>query len=190
MKATYTILPTTSAEIEKSRATADKLLTVLESWEVSTAEDEERAGGLLTSAHGRWRDLETLRKESVKPAVTAQKDINGLFRPALQAWDRVKKRTQQLISQSVAAREAANQARLELAAEGNVVALAQVEEVAPPAGVSYRGEVSIEIVDFDLIPREYLAVDWSKLKICARQGKPAPPGVRFVRGTKVVPTGR
>lgn len=188
--ATYTMLPATTQQIEESVATAQKLLTILDKWTLDTPEEEKKAASLLTSAHGKWKELDALRKKVVSPAVQAQRTVNDHFRPALQAWDQVKNRAKQLLAQAVKAREAVNQANLEAVAAGNSTALAKIKPVEAPAGVSYRDEVQINIIDFDLIPREYLAVDWSALKILAREGKPAPPGVEFVRATKVVPTGR
>jgi hypothetical protein len=188
--ATYTMLPATSEQIAESRQTAERLLAVVEKWQITTKEDENQAAQLMTGAHGRWKELETLRKQVVTPAVNAQRTINAHFKPALDAWKKAKSLAQQKMGEAVRVREEANRARIAAAAEGNAAALAQVTQIAPPPGVSYREETKIEIEDFDQIPREYLSVDWSKLKIMAREGKAAPPGVKFVRQPRVVPTGR
>lgn len=188
--ATYTMLPATSKEVDASRQLAESLLQVLDGWTITTTEDEGKASALLTSAHARWKELDALRKKVAKPAFDAQKTINDHFRPALTAWKKAKSEAQRVLAEAVERREAANQARVESAAVGNAAALAQIEEVAPPSGVSYREEVDIKIIDFDAIPREYLTVDWSHLKILVKEGKPAPPGVEFRRKAKVVPTGR
>lgn len=187
---TYTILPTTSKEIEESRQTAERLLAVIEQWNITTPEEEQQAAQVMTGAHERWKALEKLRKQAVTPAVQAQRDINGHFKPALNAWASAKQLAQKKMADSIRVREEANKARIAAAADGNAGALAQVKQIIPPAGVSYRGETKIEIMDFDEIPREYLTVDWSKLKIMARKGEPAPPGVRFTQQPRVVPTGR
>jgi len=188
--ATYTVLPATSAEVAASRETAENLIKVLESWAVETPEDEEKASAILASAHQRFKELDALRKKVAKPAFDAQKTINAHFKPALDAWKQAKTRVQRIMAEAVERREAANQARIALAAKGDAAALAQVESIEAPSGVSYREEVDIQIVDFDKIPRDCLTVDWSKLKIMVKNGEPAPPGVEFVRKKKVVPTGR
>ena len=190
IRGTFTVLPATSAEVAQSKETAEKVLDILKDWTLVTPEDEAKAAGLLASSHKRWKALDALRKSVAQPAYQAQRTINAHFKPALDAWQKAKAETQRAMQQAVTVRNAANQARIESAATGNASALAQMEDVAPPPGVSYREETHIEIVDFDKIPRDYLAVDWSKLKIMVKNGEAAPPGVSFTRKPKVVPTGR
>jgi hypothetical protein len=187
---TWAMLPATSKQVEESVALATQLQTVLEHMAVTTTEDEQNIANVVKEAHGRWKELDALRKSVTKPAVDAQRTINDHFKPALTAWDKAKKTGQRLLNDAAERREAANQARIEAAAAGSKVALAQIEETTPPAGMQHRREVDIEVVDFDVVPREYLAVDWSKLKIMAKKGEPPPPGVVFHYQTKVVPTGR
>lgn len=190
MLGTYTVLPMVRSEIEAATAQVARLLEALAGWTLTTPEDEEQAAQLLTKAHKRWKELEAVRKKALQPALTAQRDINDFFRPALDGWESVKDRVKKLLNEAVRAREAANQALLLQASKGDGAALAQVQETAPPSGIGYRDEVEIVIDDFDSIPRDCLTVDWSKLKIMARLGQPAPPGVRFVLKKKTVVAGR
>jgi len=183
-------LPATSQQVQVELETANRLLAVLQNWKLETPADVDKAGNLLTGAHERWKELEALRKSVAKPAYDAQKTINDHFRPALQAWLQAKNETKRVMQEYRQVQEAANQARIEAAAAGNAAALAQVQPVAPPAGVSYQEDIDIQVINFDLIPREWLAVDWSKLKIAARTGQAPPPGVTFTRKPKVVVTGR
>lgn len=188
--ATYVILPATREEITESLEMAQHLCNVLEHWTIKTPEDELSAAELLKSTHKRWKDLDTLRQSVTKPALDAQRTINDFFRPVLKEWLEAKNQTKRIMAQAVTERQVENQRSIEAAAQGSVEALAQIKDNTPPAGVSYQEEMKIEIEDFDKIPREYLAVDWSKLKIMAKAGEKAPPGVRFERRPRVVVTGR
>lgn len=186
----FVVLPETSQQVQESLATAQRLLGVLQNWKLETPADVTKAGELLTGAHERWKHLEEMRKTVAQPAYQAQKTINDHFRPALQAWLQAKNETKRVMQEHRQVQEAANQARIEAAAAGNAAALAQVQPVVPPAGVSYQEDIDIQVTNFDLVPREWLSVDWGKLKIAARQGQAPPPGVTFTRKPKVVVTGR
>jgi hypothetical protein len=186
----FTILPATTQQVQESFTTATGLLEVLQNWQLQTPEDVVKAGELLTGAHARWKALDELRKSVTQPAYQAQKTINDHFRPALDAWLRAKNETKRVMQEYRQIQEAANQARIEAAAAGNAAALAQVQEIVPPPGVSYQEDIDIQITNFDLIPREWLSVDWGKLKIAAHTGQAPPPGVTFTRKPKVVVTGR
>lgn len=186
----FTVLPTTSQQIQTELETAQRLLGVLQNWQLATPEDVTKAGNLLTGAHTRWKELDAIRKSVSQPAYDAQKTINDHFRPALQAWLQAKNETKRVLQEYRQVQEAANQARIEAAAAGNAAALAQVQPVEPPAGVSYQEDIDIQVTDFNLIPREWLTVDWSKLKIAARTGQAPPLGVTFTRKPKVAVTGR
>ncbi len=178
--ATYVILPAARGDVQKSADEAAELVKVLNTWDIVTPEDEEQAAGLLKEAHDRYKVLEQQRKEVVGPAVAAQKEINDLFRVATSGWNEAKGIVKRKLSELEARRQAENRRLLEEAAKGDAAALQKVQPAKPaPSGVAYRDEIKIEIVDENLIPREYLCIDWSALKIAARTGKPAPPGVEF-----------
>ncbi len=184
---TYVILPTTRGEVEVSTGQATELLGVLRTWKIETPEEEAQGAALLQEAHKQHKDLDDQRKEASKPALAAQREINNLFRPAINAWNEAKTLTKRLLTEAAARKEEANRAALAEVAKGHVEAMAQVAPAqAPPKGVAYRNEVEIKIIDENAIPREFLCIDWSALKIAAREGKPAPAGVEFVRVTTAV----
>jgi hypothetical protein len=178
--ATYVILPAARGQIMESANEAAQLLSVLKDWEIVTAADEEQAASLLSETHERHKALEKQRKEVVGPAVAAQREINDLFRVATKGWNDAKDLVKLKLTHLAARRQEEQRKLLEQAAQGDGAALAKMEPKPPaPAGVAYRPEVEIKIVDENAIPREYLCIDWSALKIAAREGKPAPPGVEF-----------
>lgn len=173
---TYTVLP--AVKLSASKEKAEHLLDALESWTITDNESAATAGSLLRQAHDEAKKLDKLRLEAGKPAREAQKDINNFFKPTIEAWTKAKTKVKGLLDDHRRAVDEANrQAMAELQPQAMVPA-PQVE------GVTYRNEVKIEIVDFDKIPREWLTVDWSKLKIHARQGGEAPEGVKFVQEQK------
>jgi hypothetical protein len=181
---TYTIVPAVRGEIEEAKAEADALLAALDSWQITSAEDEEQAGQIMKIAHERAKNLDAQRKKVVTPAVTAQRDINALFKPAIDAWTAAKNKANALLTAVVRARESANRDALAKAAGGDAAALGAVQEIAPTSGTALRDEIEIKIIDESLIPREYLCIDWSALKLAAKKGLQVP-GVEFVRKTKV-----
>jgi len=184
--ATYVVLPKEKTAVEASVKEVEALLSVLGTWSIKTEADEVQAAGLMKEAHARGLTLERQRKHAVAPAVIAQKTINDLFRPAIKGWAEAKTITKRLLTEAVAKREEANRACLAAAASGDTAALQELQTATPAAaGIAYRDDIHIEITDVNAVPREYMCVDWSRLKILAKKGGTAPEGVRFVRKTKV-----
>lgn len=177
---TFTLLPTTRKTLDEAEANATGLIDALASWAIATDEDAAQAGALLREVHDDHKRLDTMRKEAGKPAREAIKDINQFFKPVLDALSTAKGTLKGKLDEHQRAAQEARRVVLEQVAAGDAGALAQVAPSAPVAGVQYRSELDIQITDFDKIPREYLTVDWSKLKLRAREGKPAPAGVSFV----------
>jgi len=177
---TYTVLPATRAEVEVETNEALGLVEVLKGWTIETEEDAAQGAEVLKEAGSRWKALDEKRKKAVTPAVQAQREINDLFRGALQAWDEAKRRTKVLLTDRVQRIEEANRAAARAVAAGDASALGKIAPAPEqPKGLAQGNKVEIKILDFDLIPREYLCVDMSALKVAARAGKPAPPGVEF-----------
>jgi hypothetical protein len=181
---TYTDLP--SVQIQAKVDEANELLQVLETVEVQGPEQADQLGGLLKEVHREIKDLDTLRKEVGKPAREAQKDINDFFKPAIQAYTQAKDLVKEKLEAYARRVQEENQSALEQTAQGDTAALARIVPEAPAAGTSTRKELRIEVVNIDRIPREYLCVDYSALKILAKNGGEAPPGVEFRWIEKVV----
>jgi len=174
---TYTDLP--SVKIRAKVDEARQLLQVLETVEIQGPEQADQLGRLLKEVHRELKDLDALRKEVGRPARRAQKDINDFFKPAIRAYTEAKDLVKKKLEDYQCKVQEANQRALEQTAEGDTAALARMVPEVPAAGTSTRKELRIKVIDFDVIPREYLCVDYSALKILAKDGKPAPDGVEF-----------
>lgn len=181
---TYTVLP--AVKMKEATNKARGLLAALQTWDVVDAATEAQAGELLKQTHGEIKALDKLRLEVGKPARDAQKDINAFFEPPLKAYKEAKGLIKRKLEAHKRAIEQANRAAAEEAARGNIDALGEIVPDAAPAGVRYQDELVIKVVDFGKVPREYLCVDMSALKILARAGGEAPPGVVFERKSKAV----
>lgn len=184
---TYTDLP--AVKIREKTDEAKTLCSMLESVDIQYPEQADEYGGLLRAVHKEIQDLDKLRKEIGQPAREAQKDINTFFRPALDAYGEAKGLLKGKLGDYAQSVQKANQAALEQASTGDGTALARVVPEAPAAGTSTRKELRIIVHDFTAIPREYLCVDYSALKILAKNGGTAPEGVEF-RWTEKVVVGR
>lgn len=181
---TYTDLP--AVKIQEKTDEAQTLCSMLATVNIQYPEQADQYGGLLKAVHKEIQELDKLRKEIGRPAREAQKDINSFFKPALDAYGKAKALLKDKLEDYAKSVQKANQEALEQASTGDGAALARVVPEAPAAGTSTRKELRIEVTDFDQIPREYLCVDYSALKILANSGGKAPAGIEFRWAEKVV----
>jgi len=181
---TYTDLP--AVRIKEKTEEAQNLCQVLSTLEIRDPEQADQFGTLLKEVHREITELDTLRKDVGKPAREAQKDINDFFKPAIQAFGKAKDLLKEKLRDYVQSVQEANQETLERVSQGDGAALARVVPEAPAAGTAMRKRLRIIVKNFAVIPREYLCVDYSALKILAKSGGEEPPGVQFVWEDDVV----
>jgi hypothetical protein len=151
---------------------------------VTSDEEKEFAAEGLRWVKEQHAELEERRTAITKPLNAALREINNLFRPmktALEDAERVlKKRIAGYLEQkqidNVRAIEAAASAATAAQAE---TALARVESVEAPQGVSIRYRWVFTIDDADLIPREYLEPSMVKIGRAVQEsdGKVQIPGI-------------
>lgn len=166
---TYAILPATQAEVEAERQAAEQYLQMLESGTIDTPEDEQMVASVMATAHQHHKRLEGLRLETGKPVRDLQQAINDHFRGALTTWAKTKAKARDLLAVAERGRRAEAQAAME-ASEPEAIP-APVEK---PREIRYHDELEIKVVDFDAIPREYLTVDWSAVRLAYSAGKTVP----------------
>lgn len=132
--------------------------------------------------------VDARRTAITKPLLDAKRAADALFNPTIKVFDAIEDTFRQKIQAAqqrrqdaeraarAAAVEAARQATALVAqsappvvvaqATAQVsVALAQVPEKFVPSGISSGAEWEAELVDLSQVPREWLTVDWSKVKI-------------------------
>lgn len=176
---TYVILPPKAVreEIAETEQKGRSLLGALETFEI---DDVGQAQDLLSEIHRTHQVLDRKRKEVTKPALEAKKTLDTLFKPALSVWSQAKAVLRGKLEEYHDRAEAERREAIAKASKGEGIV------PAPPALPTTREEWVVIVENIDQIPREFLTVDWSALKLLAKKGKTAPPGVRFERKSRVI----
>ena len=116
----------------------------------------DMAGELLKQVKGKVKKLEAERKKITKPLLDAKKAVDNLFRPATDAAALVEELLKKAISGYIDGQRATKVAALQ--AGDHEGALATIEPELP-GGVSMRTVWKWKLVEANLVPREYWAVD-------------------------------
>lgn len=178
------------AAVVAEQADAQASLAVLRDFSIENDDDQAFAAELLLEVKARHTALDEKRKTITGPMNVALRNVNGLFKPALDALLGCERELKGHITGYLARKEAANRAALAAAAasateEQATQAMAIVSESAPMAGVRVSKVWVFEVINVDLVPAEYWSVDMAKImeamrESIARDGEPEPiPGVRF-----------
>lgn len=189
-----TTTPQHQAEQQASAAltVVQQELEALDGWTVDSDEDNAFAAEMLQDVKQRHKRLETERKKITKPMNAALRAVNDLFRKPREALEQAERLIKGEIAAYLEAREEANTAAFEAAADAETVeeasaALASVEDASTPAGVSVRYKWRAVVVAEDLLMPQFLSPDRAKIEAWASShkgpdGEPLPiPGVRFDR---------
>jgi len=158
----------------------------------------QRADTLLTEAARHKAELIAKRKDATGGAYKTIRTIEGWFRPPIKILERCEAHLKQQISAYRVAleereREARSQA-LEAAQagdHGNMTAALQAASDAghrPPGRSAARFVWTVDEVDIDKLPRQYLTIDWSALSLAAKDAGEEPPdipGVTFKREARI-----
>ena len=116
----------------------------------------DMAGELLKQVKGKVKKLEAERKKITKPLLDAKKAVDNLFRPATDAAALVEELLKKAISGYIDGQRATKVAALQ--AGDHEGALATIEPELP-GGVSMRTVWKWKLVEANLVPREYWAID-------------------------------
>jgi len=165
---------------------------------VTTPEEYRVAAEELKALASTERQLDKRRKEATAPLDEAKKAIMAWFRPALDSIDAAKLSLRQRLSaydakqrqaEEMASAQAVAAIRMgdvELATRVTTAAMATA--AAPVAGVSSRQVWDFEIVNGAAIPREYLAIDETKIRLVVKalKGEAVIAGVRVFQRSEMV----
>jgi hypothetical protein len=182
-------------EIEAETQDARSTLAVVRGLPIATVADRDLLNDLLVQVRDSTKSLEARRAVILDPLKASLAAVKAFFSPPLDALGDLEVAIRGKVSEAaLAARNADNAARdaakrAALAGDTAAVQAALAKVQARPEGlaglaVTYSWEA--EILDFDQIPREWLAVDWSKVKIyckdhAKREAIPAVQGLAFKR---------
>ncbi len=142
------------------------------------------AGELLQQVKGKVKKLEIERKKITKPLLDAKKAVDNLFRPATDAAALVEEILKKAISGYIDGQRATKVAALQ--AGDHEGALATIEPELP-AGVSARTVWKWKIVDVNLVPREYWAIDAARVQehVNTFKGQSQIPGIEVFPETGI-----
>jgi len=124
------------------------------------------AGRLLIEIKGKHKELETKRTSVTKPMLDAKRQIDQWFKPAKDALAACEALLKEKVKTYT---EAAEQAKAEALAAGDVAAATAMVAPEMPEGLQSRGSWDFLLEDLDAVPREYLALDASKVRIELRE---------------------
>jgi len=152
------------------------------------------AASMAKQARDVYRAKEEERKTITVPLLAAKNATDAMFKPTLEAIARIKRTFEQAIATYDREREAARAAVLAQSAAEIAVGIVPTKPIPEPVHVdktSVRHVWEPEIVDADLVPREYCSPDVAKIKAAiwyADTHRPPQdiPGVRFVQKSIVV----
>ncbi len=184
-----------NAEEAEVDARAD--LVMVGDADLVTQEDLNLAAELLRKVKAKFKELDGQRKSVVEPINKSVKTINGWFKPVLD----VLRNTEKVLKKKMAtATEEAFERRRATLQEAGAKSLAgdtagarvlmtqaHGDELEPPKGISFTHTYSYEILDMDLIPRKFLAVDDVAVMAVVKADKEATdiPGIKVVINTGV-----
>ena len=169
---------------------ADRVSTFI----VTDDEQAAYAAGMAKKARAVFRNLEEKRKTITTPLLAAKNATDALFKPTLDAVARIKRHYEQAIATYDREREEARAAVLAQSAAEIAVGIVPTEPIPEPVHVektNVRHVWEPEIIDAELVPREFCSPDLKKIRdaIWYADTHKAPrdiPGVRFVQKSIVV----
>lgn len=186
-------------ELAEATREAKGALEVARELEIETQEDLELVSAWIKEAKGRGKLLKDRLEEITKPLNESLKSIRALFKPPIDACDKIEAELKAKVAAHIASQAERNQAAMEIASEAVEAgdtelaeqALATVTEIGNVDGISHRTSWAFEIEDESKLPREWLVPDLKAIGAHARAAKgdeaPAPiPGVKFSPKVTVV----
>jgi hypothetical protein len=183
--------------LEESRTYASTSLEQIRDLPCVSLEDEQTITELLYVVRQEIKDLDSKRTSITKPLNVAKRAVDALFYPALGPFKEAERILRDKLRSAAEAREASNRAALTEAMAASELPsscathLQRVDDSEGPDGVSYRFEWAFTVSDLDKVPREWLSVDHSAVKIYLRRYKdsehvPEIPGLVFHKKATVV----
>ena len=168
-----------TAELAEQEAEAKEGAGQLETIDIQTPEVAAMFDELLQDAHTKIKMLEAKRKEMKAPSLEAGRKVDELFKPAINAFETLKRQIKTKI-QDWYDRQAAEQ-RAALAEGTPEAALASLPpETTNHTGVQKRWRWEVE--NENLVPRKFWTIDAALIEAEARRvghANVSIPGIRF-----------
>lgn len=186
------------AEVQADTEDLTGALAVVRGMPCETSQDLAQLNDVFTLVRDQGKELAAKQAAILDPLKASAKAVKDLFAPAIQLVEALEKeirakiadRAQRQLAADNAARAAALEASRLGDSAGVSVALAQVSAAPAPGlgnlAVTYGWDY--QIADLELVPREWLTLDVSKVKIHCRENAkrdaiPPVAGLTFTRTT-------
>lgn len=141
---------------------ADAVIMKLGAIEIKNQGMLDKVGELLTDVKKRYKVLETQRTDATKPLNKSLKVINGWYKPAT---SRLKECEELLKTKMNDYSQRLFDAKQQALQEGDHETAITTAPAELPSNMSQRTVLDYKIVEFNAVPREYLSVDHSAVKI-------------------------
>jgi hypothetical protein len=185
-------------EQQAAQATATALAVItderaaLDGWTIDNTDDQALAADMLRDVKRRHKSLDTKRKTITTPLLEAKRAVDDLFRAPRELLEEVEGILKEKIAAFLDRAATANSAALLTASKAEsldeaAAALATIEHVEAPAGVSVRHVWRAIVFNEELLDRRFLSPDQRKIDAWAKEhvdadGKPfVIAGVNFER---------
>jgi hypothetical protein len=176
-------------EATEEQTKAAQALSFVKALEITCDEEYAFAGELLTDAVVKFKAIEEKRTGITKPILAGKRAVDELFKPTLDKLKEIESNLRAKIgAYSLQQERARREAMLESAAEYSVggTPTAIIPEPPKAQGVSTSVAWDIELVDENLVPREFCSPDFQKIRTSRdwksyNEAYPPPPipGVKF-----------
>ena len=178
-------------EAQEATSEASEIAKVTHQIVIKNNENYETAAGCLKEIKGKFRELDARKTVITKPLMTAKKEVDALFKPALTALSEAEttikhamaKYTAELEKQRRKALEEASKAVESGAKEEDIREFVKSAQVKAPAvaGIQVRIVKKYAILDESKIPEEFWLrkLDESKIGKAVRAGIGEIPGVKI-----------
>ncbi len=186
-------------EVDEKRDLAVKrtfygsIVEELRDFEIENDEDYAFGGEVLKQIKGYYKEIEVRRKKVTDPLNAALKEFQSWYRPAQKVLEDgeevLKKKLGDYVIRKEAEKEEQHRAIAAASAKGDFeaahAAASDLVSVVTVKGVTVTHKWEYQLVDFDEVPREFLCLDHSAIKLYIKNAgvdDPKPiPGMKFVK---------
>jgi len=178
------ILASTQSIIAEAVIEAKDYLKLLDEFKITDEDTSALALELAQEVHEKHKEYDNARLELGRPYAEAKKAIDELFKPLLKTLFNAKNIAKNKVHAWTAAQEEAKRKAIE---EGNFEKTELLAEADVKQEVTLTPCWAWEVSDFDAVPREYLCVDISAVKIAIKNAvdpsKLNIPGIKIYQDT-------
>jgi hypothetical protein len=180
------------------QAEAEEIIEAFADFEIEDDDDYDVVADGLKEVKTIAKDLESRRKKITQPINGALREFNSWFKPAQLVLTNTERALKKKLADYTIAKEEQSRLAMEAAAQasqdgdfdGAHEAAKGIVESPSAQGITHSRYYDYEIVDMDEVPRRYMCVDHSAVKIHIKNaGKTQPediPGIRFTEKTRVI----